>query len=299
MADERLPAIDAQLVGELIGSQFPQWSELAIKPVASSGWDNRTFHLGESMSVRLPSAAHYAGAVAKEQKWLPWLAQQLSTLPMRTVQIPEPLAQGVPTPRFPLPWSVYRWLDGEVASHDRIDNLDQFARDVAQFLVALRRLDAAGGPVRKLRGGSLAIYQEQVRAALTKLDGRIDRARAAAIWQAAMAMPIAEAPVWYHGDVAVGNLLVKQGRLSAVIDFGGLGVGDPACDMVIAWTFLEPQSRAEFRSTMDVGDAIWARGRGWALWKAIVILAGLIETNEREAASAGYALQQLLQDLSD
>jgi len=293
MADTLLPAIDVQLVGELIRSQFPQWSDLAIKPVASSGWDNRTFHLGQSMSVRLPSASHYAGAVAKEQRWLPWLAHQL---PMLSIQIPEPLAQGVPTPRFPLPWSVYRWLDGEVASYDRIDNLDQFARDVAYFLVALRRLDAAGGPVRKLRGGSLAIYEEQVRAALTKLAGRIDVARASAIWQAAIALPIANAPVWYHGDVAVGNLLVNQGRLSAVIDFGGLGVGDPACDMVIAWTFLEPKSRAEFRSAIDVDDVIWARGRGWALWKAIIILAGLIETNEREAASAGYALEQLLQD---
>lgn len=287
------PRIDVALVRGLIKTQFPQWADLPVWPVASSGWDNRTFHLGETMSVRLPSAAHYAGAVAKEQRWLPWLARALA--PLVAYQIPVPVAQGAPAADYPWPWSVYRWLDGATATRDNIADMTQFACDLAGFLCALQTLDTADGPVRTLRGGSLQRYDAQVHEALERLDKQIDGAHARHIWQEALAEPFDEKPVWYHGDVAAGNLLISEGRLSAVIDFGGLGVGDPACDLCIAWTFLEPISRAAFRAAVNPSDAIWNRGRGWALWKALIVVAGLIETNEIEAGSAGYALEQVLQ----
>ena len=290
MSDSESMVIDAALVRRLVAEQFPQWAGLAVTPVACSGWDNRTFHLGAQMSVRLPSAEHYAPAVVKEQRWLPWLAPQLP------LPIPQPLAQGVASADYPWPWSIYGWLEGGIASRDSIVDLTQFAVDLANFLRVLQSLDPTDGPVRKLRGGSLQRYDGQFHEALTRLDTSIDAGRALAIWLAALAEPLVRTPVWYHGDVAAGNLLTRAGRLSAVIDFGGLGVGDPACDMSIAWTLLEPISRAAFRDELRVSTGVWNRGRGWALWKAMIVVSGLVQTNVIEANSADYALAQLLGD---
>lgn len=282
--------INLSLVTQLVATQFPQWAQLPISPVANSGWDNRTFHLGDAMLVRLPSGEHYANAVAKEQTWLPKLAPQLP------LPIPQPLALGEPGSGYPWPWSIYGWLDGDYARRNNVADLDSFAAKLAEFLLALKWVDTTGGPTRKLRGGSLDMYIEQTQTALELLKGQIDTQAASEIWRLALAAPFTEAPVWYHGDVAAGNLLVRNGSLSAVIDFGGLGVGDPACDMVIAWTFLEPVSREVFRQQLGVSEAIWHRGRGWALWKAMIVLAQIIETNAIEAASAQYAVDQLISD---
>lgn len=284
--------IDVALVARLIKTQFPQWADLPIRPVTLSGWDNRTFHLGDEMSVRLPSAEMYARAVHNEQTWLPRLAPQLP------LPIPHPIAMGEPDPTYPWHWSVYRWLPGEIVKRERIDDLGCFAADLAAFLRVLQSIDPTGGPSRKLRGGSLSLWQPQVEEAQAILAEHVafDVQAAAEIWQAAIQAPFDDTPVWYHGDVAAGNLLTVDGKLTAVIDFGGLGVGDPACDMTIAWTFLDAASRQVFRESLAVSDAIWQRGRGWALWKAMIVVAGLIETNVIEAASSQYALDQLLED---
>jgi len=282
--------IDAPLVRSLISRQFPQWSDLPVEPVAQSGWDNRTFHLGTDKLVRMPSADHYAAAVHKEQKWLPLLAPQLP------LPIPEPLAKGVPDTRYPWHWSVYRWIDGNVASREQRIDLNRFASDLADFLLSLQACDTREGPTRKLRGGSLELYNPQFYEAIDRLAQQLDTQAAHHIWQQALAAPFEEASVWYHGDVAAGNLLVNNQRLSAVIDFGGLGVGDPACDTVIAWTFLSADSRATFRQRLGVSDAIWRRGRGWALWKGLIVVSGIIETNAIEAASAQYAIDQVISD---
>ena len=289
------PSIDVALVTRLVARQFPQWAHLSIAPVSNSGWDNRTFHLGTEMSVRLPSSQPYARAVEIEQRWLPVLAPGLP------LAIPRPLAQGRPGEGYPWPWSVYQWLDGDVATREGVADLPAFVETLATFLAALQRLDTAGGPTRTMRGGSLDMWAAQAEAARLQLarDGRIDGDAAAEIWSAAMDAPFEAAPVWFHGDIARGNLLVKDGRLIAVIDFGGLGVGDPACDVAIAWTFLDAASRRLFRERVDVSDAVWRRGRGWALWKAMIVEAGLIETNAIEAASSRYALDQLLDDHVD
>jgi aminoglycoside phosphotransferase (APT) family kinase protein len=286
--------IDTVLVTRLIAEQFPLWAHLPVMPVVTSGWDNRTFHLGDAYSVRLPSAATYADAVLKEHTWLPWLAPQLP------LPIPQPVALGLPSSEFPWHWSVYKWLPGDSADQAEVSELTTLARDLAEFLCVLQSIDTSQAPPMtkpQMRGGSLLIWDQQFRAGISRLQGNIDTAVAQQIWDAALAAPFEAQPVWFHGDVAVGNLLIEAGRLSAVIDFGGLGVGDPACDMAIAWTYFDPSSRAVFRESLAVSDAVWSRGKGWALWKGVIILAGLIESNAVETQAAPRAVQHLLEEV--
>jgi aminoglycoside phosphotransferase (APT) family kinase protein len=260
--------IDAALARRLIDAQFPQWSHLAIEPVEVDGWDNRTFRLGSELSIRLPTGDWYAQQVDKEQHWLPVLAPQLP------LPIPTPVARGEPAAGYPYSWSVYRWLDGDLASRARIDDLTGFAASLAAFLNALARIDATGGPEpgqhNFYRGGPLATYEAETLAAVDALGQEIPRDAVLRVWEDAMTTTWDRDPVWLHGDVASGNLLVRDGRLAAVIDFGSSGVGDPACDVVIAWTFLSGPSRDRFRADLDVDAATWSRGRGWALWKALI-----------------------------
>ncbi len=284
--------ITASLVSRLVAAQLPQWADLPVRPVDSSGWDNRTFHLGDEMSVRLPSAEGYAAQVAKEHRWLPRLGPHLP------LQIPVPLAMGVPVNEFPWPWSVYQWLDGDTAAIERIDDLQEFAVDLAQFLVALQQVDPTGGPPpgphNFYRGGSLTTYDAETRQAIAVLGGEIDAATATVVWEAALAATWRGSPVWIHGDVAIGNLLVRNGQLHAVIDFGCSGVGDPACDLVIAWTLLSGESRKSFRATLAIDDATWARGRGWALWKALITLEEHQHTDARAAAPARQVVHDVI-----
>lgn len=288
------PTIDAAQVRCLIAAQFPQWAHLPVTPVAVSGWDNRTFHLGDAMTVRLPSAAHYAAQVEKEQRWLPRLA------PYLPLPVPQPLALGAPACGYPWRWSIYRWLAGAPATLENVIDLDAFALALAEFLVALQRIDAREGPPAGVqnfhRGGALAVYEAETRRALRDLQGQIDTRTATAVWEAALASSWQAAPVWVHGDVAASNLLVKDGRLCAVIDFGSCGVGDPACDLVIAWTLLRDASRNVFRTALPLDAATWARGRGWALWKALILLAGHVQSNAVEAGRAQRTLDAVLAD---
>jgi len=286
--------IDTKLVRGLIATQFPKWSDLPIRPVEFGGWDNRTFHLGASMTVRLPSAVHYADQVAKEQRWLPILAPQLP------LPIPVPLAMGVPDKTYPWPWSVYEWRDGETALAERIDDLNEFAITLASFLDALQAADAAGGPPpgshNFFRGGSLKVYDAQTREALMRLDGQVDTQLATKVWDAALSTSWQRPPVWFHGDVAYGNLLVRNGRLNAVIDFGTSGVGDPACDLAIAWHLFEGQSREVFRKARPLDPGTWARGRGWTLWKALIVAAGMAGASPVDVKKSWQVIDDVLAD---
>lgn len=286
--------INVALVERLIVAQFPQWATLPITPAVPQGWDNRTFRLGADMSVRLPSAEGYTPQVEKEHHWLPKLA------PLLPLPIPVPLGTGAPGEGYPFPWSIYRWIPGDTASRERIRNLNEFATALAHFLAALQRIDPTGGPPpgphSAYRGAPLTVYDGEARQALAVLDGIVDTGAALTVWEAALAATWHGQPVWFHGDVAVGNLLVKQGRLSAVIDWGCAGVGDPACDMVIAWTFFEGPSQAAFRAALPLDNATWARGRGWALWKALITVAGSIETDPTKAAEARRVIDAVLAD---
>jgi aminoglycoside phosphotransferase (APT) family kinase protein len=277
--------IDAALAARLVAAQFPQWADLPVRPVEPGGWDNRTFRLGRTMTVRLPTAAGYVPAVAKEHTWLPRLAPRLP------LPIPEPLALGAPDGRYPWPWSVRRWLPGRPAAPGRIGDPVVFARDLAAFLRALRAVDPTGGPAAGAhsfhRGGDLRVYDGETRAALAALDGRVDRDRALAVWEAALSARWTGPPVWFHGDIAQGNLLVDDaGRLAAVIDFGTSGVGDPACDLVVSWTLLDGPAREAYRAALPDDAATWARARGWALWKALITLAPAGPASPRAATEA-------------
>ncbi|MCX5140934.1 aminoglycoside phosphotransferase family protein [Streptomyces sp. NBC_00338] len=286
--------IDAGLVQRLISAQFPQWSGLAVRPVEVDGWDNRTYRLGEAMTVRLPTAAGYVPAVEKEHRWLPVLAPSLP------VAVPPVLALGAPGEGYPHPWSVRRWLPGETAARGRVDDLAGFAVSVAEFVLALQRCDATGGPLAGAhsfyRGASPAHYDEETRRCLAALEGRVDTDRARAVWDAALATEWRGAPVWFHGDIASGNLLVEAGELSAVIDFGTSGVGDPACDLVIAWGMFSGESREAFRQAVGQDGGTWARARGWALWKSLLNLTGDDGKDPRWTADEQRVVDAVLAD---
>jgi aminoglycoside phosphotransferase (APT) family kinase protein len=289
-----VPAIDAALARALVDSQFPQWAHLPISAVEFDGWDNRTFRLGSELTVRLPSGSWYAQQVEKEQRWLPVLAPQLP------LPIPAPVGEGTPALGFPYPWSVYRWLDGELASRSPIADPVDFAMRLAGFLNVLRGVDATGGPGpgqhNFFRGGPLATYEAEALAAIDTLGAEVSRDRLMPVWEDAMATGWDREPVWFHGDVAAGNLLVRDGRLAAVLDFGSSGVGDPACDTVIAWTFLSGPSRDRFRAELDVDAATWSRGRGWGLWKALITLVGQLERDEPQAADTRRDIDRIAAD---
>jgi aminoglycoside phosphotransferase (APT) family kinase protein len=294
VSDSLRTTIDASLARRLIESQFPQWAELPIAPVALDGWDNRTFRLGDELTIRLPTGAWYAQQVEKEQRWLPVLAARLP------LPIPAPVAEGAPDAGYPYPWSVYRWLEGEPASLARVADMVAFAAALARFLVALREVDATGGPGpgehNFFRGGPLGHYEEEALTALDKLGDEVPRDAVMREWTDAMATSWEREPVWFHGDVATGNLLVRGGRLAAVLDFGTSGVGDPACDTVIAWTLFSGASRDRFRADLGVDAGTWSRGRGWALWKALISLVGHLENDSPDAALARRDIEQVLAD---
>jgi aminoglycoside phosphotransferase (APT) family kinase protein len=286
--------ITADLVSQLVASQFPRWAGLPVRPVEAGGWDNATFRLGEQMLVRLPSAQEYAPAVSKEQRWLPVLAAQLP------LPVPKQLAVGVPGCDFPWPWSVCRWIDGAPITEQTVPDLPQFAADLAGFLAALYQVDPAGGPRpgphNFFRGGPLTVYDGETQQALDALEGHIDTGLAAEVWQAALRSTWPGRPVWFHGDAQPGNLLAKDGRLCAVIDFGTCGVGDPACDTTIAWTFLSGQSSRVFKERLPVDSATWARGRGWAIWKAMKVLVGALDHDPEDAAFTAHVIGKIMAD---
>jgi aminoglycoside phosphotransferase (APT) family kinase protein len=274
-------AITPELVSRLVAAQFPRWADLPVTPVELDGWDNTTFRLGEDLAVRLPSADWYVAQVDKEHRWLPILAPELP------LPIPWPLAKGIPGSGFPRPWSVYRWLAGQYATMDRVRDISRFATDLADFLVALYRIDPADGPEpgqhNFFRGGPLTTYDAETREAISALKAEIDADAATEVWDAALAATWHGPAVWIHGDVTAANLLVVEGRLSAVVDFGCSAVGDPACDVTMAWTFFSGDSREVFRNGLSLDEGTWARGRGWALWKALITLAQALKVDAAEA----------------
>jgi aminoglycoside phosphotransferase (APT) family kinase protein len=283
---------NASLVRRLLAAQFPQWADLPIRPVESAGTDNAIYRLGDELSVRLPRIDWAVGQVDKEQQWLPRLA------PALPCAISAPLATGKPGAGYPWHWAIYRWLAGENATIDRIADPCQAAIDLAQFITALQRIDTAGGPRaadHNLRGQPLATRDASTRAAIAALQGMIDTDAANKVWQAALQAPEwNRAPVWFHGDLLPGNVLFEQGRLSGVIDFSGLGVGDPACDMMIAWGLFSGESRSVFRATLAVDDATWARGRGHALSQAAIFIPYYMDTNPLGVGYAKHMINEVL-----
>ncbi|MFF9849565.1 aminoglycoside phosphotransferase family protein [Streptomyces litmocidini] len=261
------PAIDTALVERLIAAQFPAWAGLPVREVDSAGTDNAMFRLGDEYAVRLPKADWAAGQAEKEQKWLPRLAPHLPLL------VPVPVGRGVPGEGYDRPWSVSAWLDGDDAYDAPITDLAHAAVELGRFGVALRAVDATGGPASS-RGGPVIGWEEGSMAPAVRAlgaDGTLDAAAVTEAWESALRLPVWQGdPVWLHGDLLPGNLLTRDGRLHAVIDFGCLSAGDPAVDLMAAWSLFTPDTRPLFREAAEVDDVTWARGRGWALCWGVV-----------------------------
>jgi aminoglycoside phosphotransferase (APT) family kinase protein len=264
---------DKILVQRLVTAQFPEWANLPIQPVPSAGTDNALYRLGQSMVVRLPRISAATRQVDLEHEWLPRLAPHLP------LSIPCPLVKGMPGEGYPWHWSVYSWLEGNDAVAEGVNDLAQAATDLANFIRALQKVDPVGGPPSG-RGPRLRLRDEGTRRAIAALRESLDTESVTAAWEKSLQTSEWEAPpVWTHGDLLPTNLLIERGRITAVIDFGGVGVGDPACDLVPAWSVLSGATRLLFRSLLAVDDSTWVRGRGWALSQALIIVPYYQNTN--------------------
>ncbi|MFK0256441.1 aminoglycoside phosphotransferase family protein [Streptomyces sp. NPDC090445] len=288
------PDTDPSLVHRLIAAQFPRWAGLPVKPVDSHGTSHVMYRLGERMVVRLPRTAGAAEDIERERTWLPRLAPSLP------VPVPVPLGRGEPAGGYPFPWAVYSWLDGEVPAVGRIPDPGRLARDLGGFVTALRRIDPAGGPA-SYRSETLAARDAVTRTAIaglrTPADTDADPAAVTAAWEAALRAPEWPGPpVWIHADLQPGNLLLSGDRLGAVIDFGCMGLGDPAVDLLPAWYVLPAGARDAFRAAAAVDDAAWERGRGWALSVALLELNYYRDTNPSMTATARRVVREVLAD---
>ncbi|MCM1972194.1 aminoglycoside phosphotransferase family protein [Streptomyces sp. G1] len=290
---ETRPVIDAALVRRLVDAQFPQWAGLPLKLLDPAGSDHVIYRLGRELSVRLPRGPGVAGQAAKEAEWLPRLAPHLP------LAVPVPVALGRPGFGYPWPWSVSRWLDGEVATAGALADSPAAAAALARFLTALQRFTApdlpAGAVPAHLTGAPRADRDRATRAAIAEVSGVFDAVAMTALWEAALDAPGWDRPpVWFHGDFHTGNLLTVDGRVSAVIDFGGLGLGDPARDLTIAFTLMSAPSRAVFRDALGVDDATWLRGRGWALATGLNAYTFHAATDPRVAAQTTRQITEAL-----
>ncbi|NQX12474.1 aminoglycoside phosphotransferase family protein [Microbacteriaceae bacterium VKM Ac-2855] len=277
-------AVDEALVQALIAAQFPHWARLPVTRVPSIGTDNAMFRLGDALVARLPRIHWAVEAVAHEQRWLPRIA-----LP---VPVPRPVALGHAGLGFPWPWSVYEWLDGASAREGALGDPLGVAADIADVLRAFRAMPIEGAPAA---GRTLPERDADSRQAIRDLDGLIDTSGIADAWQRALdASAWNGQAVWLHGDLSPGNLLLREDRLAAVIDFSGTGVGDPANDLRIAWNLLPASARDLLRTDVDADT--WARGRGYALSQALVQLPYYHRTNPGLAANARHTIAAVLDD---
>ncbi|MEU7858607.1 aminoglycoside phosphotransferase family protein [Nonomuraea sp. NPDC049141] len=293
MATSIRPTINAPLVRRLVDTQFPQWAALPLELLDPAGSDHVIYRLGEQLSVRLPRHAGAVGQAAKELEWLPRLGPRLP------LAIPVPVGVGEPDFGYPWRWAVSRWLEGEVATVEALAGSSAAAVALAEFLAALQRFrpeDVQSPEAREdLTGRPLAARDRATRAAIAEVGGVFDTTAMTELWNAAMNAPGWDRPpVWFHGDFHTGNLLTVDGRLGAVIDFGELGIGDPACDLTIAFTLMSAESRAVFRATLGVDDATWTRGRGWALATGLNAYTAYAAVNPRVAAQTTRQITEAL-----
>lgn len=292
--------LDDALVRRLVSARFPPWAGLPVERIASGGTVNAMFRLGDDMVVRLPLGSGGAGDVTLEREWLPRLAPLLPTA------VPEVLGAGEPAEGYPWPWSVYRWRDGRNPEAGALDEPELLAADLAAFVTAMRnvtlpdvRSEPGSPPPPAHRGGPLATLDTETRAAIEELRGipeeAVDCDAVTAVWEDALRAPAWDGPpVWLHADLMPGNLLVDGGRLTSVIDFGCMGVGDPACDLFPAWNLLPPTAREVFREALAVDDATWTRGRARTLSQALIALPYYRTTNPSMAGNARHVIGAVL-----
>lgn len=280
--------IDLPLVQRLIVAQFPKWARLAIRPVLSLGTDHALYRLGHDMVVRLPRIRSAALHIEKEHLYLPKIS------PLLPFSIPIPLGKGQPCEDYPCQWSIFNWLEGKNPEPGMLEQPDLLATDLAIFINALHKIKLPHVP--KSNRWDLMDQDTEFCQSLKKLDGLIDTKAAAIIWQDSLKLASLKDPVLIHGDLLPGNLLINNGRLSAGIDFGLFGLGDPAVDLIPAWALLANGSRKIFRDALSVDYATWERGRAWALSIGVIALPYYRDSHPAFADVARYAIQQVVED---
>lgn len=288
--------IGVEAVERLVVRQFPAWRGLSVTPVVSHGTVNALFRLGDHIVLRFglfPSGdPAWREELLAAQETVARLAARVA------VQLPVPLAVGEPGDGFPGFWAVYEWIPGETAPESRITDLDTLAIDLAVFTRTLHDMPADGRTWDGLtRGGPLEDRDAQVRECIFDSAALVDARRVEAVWDDCLAASqVGQGDVWIHADLMPGNLLVRDGRLVAVIDCEGLCVGDLSVDLMPAWNLLPAGPRDTFRRELAVDEAAWTRGRGWALCQAIVALPYYVETNKVMAETALHTLAALLEE---
>ena len=283
--------IDADVVRRLLLDQWPGIADRSIRSVDSTGTVNALFRVGEDLVARLPLVARWADGIEREWTWLPWFAQRVTA-----ARLPEPVFEGLPTDDFALPWAVHRWIEGAPYDDALVEDERSAAETIGRFGLQLRSLDLPEGAPR---GGRRPLREldEETRAAIRLADGTIDGTAAMAVWEDALGAPVWDGERrWIHGDLLRPNLLVNEGHLDAVIDFGGIGVGDPATDLMPAWSVFGPAGREVFRAMLDVDEATWSRGRGIALHQAAMVIPYYAVTNPGFVAISSRAIAQIVED---
>ena len=244
--------IDVALVRRLVAEQFPERAGAVIREVESTGTVNAIYRVGVDACARLPRLAVWQAGLQREARWLPWLGERLS------LPVPQPIGSGRPSDRYPLAWALYRWIDGEPYADGVVDDEPRAARDLARFVRSLRQLDPSGAPPAGRR--PLRQLDDETRAAIDAGRELIDADAALAVWDDAVQSPAWDgAAVWIHADLLRPNILMSSGRISAILDFGSAGVGDPAADVIAAWSVFGPLGREHYRSALNVVDATWRR----------------------------------------
>ncbi|MEV0459114.1 aminoglycoside phosphotransferase family protein [Catellatospora methionotrophica] len=289
--------IDVPLVARLLSEQFPQWAHLPVRVVPSSGTDNVTFRVGTELAARLPRTAWAQGQVEKDLTWLPRLAPQLP------LAVPQPLALGSPNEQFPFTWGVYRWLEGTPFQLDQLADPSATARELAAFIHCLQQIDTTGAPVPTddpfSRGTPLAPRDELFRAAVEQMRDEFDTGLVLAAWEASLAVgPWSGPPRWIHGDLMPGNVLMADGRLTAVIDFATARAADPAGDLLAAWYLFSGDSRQAFRDALEIDEHAWVRARGWTLSLKMIALPYYRVRNPEAVRDSPRFIAELLADFA-
>jgi aminoglycoside phosphotransferase (APT) family kinase protein len=283
--------VDADSVRRLLVDQFPDLSNRSVTAIDSKGTVNALFRIGDELIARLPLVEKWSDAIEREWKWLPWFSQRIVS-----VRLPEPVLKGRPAEDYPFPWAIYRWIDGAPYDDALVDDERSAAETLAGFVLELRSLELVEGAPR---GGRLPLHQldEETRAAIRAAAGTIDATAAMAAWENALKAPVWDGEAaWIHGDLLRPNLLVNEGHLAAVIDFGGVGVGDPATDLMPAWSVFGLGGREAFRAALDPDEASWSRGRGIALHQAAMVIPYYVGTNPGFVTLSRRAIEQIIEE---
>ena len=293
MHDDQLE-ISADTVRALVDDQFPEWRDLRIAPLRSQGTVNAIFRLGDLYTARFPLRPEEP---AKVRRWLEEEADAARELAGVTrFPTPEPVAIGEPGAGYSLPWSVQTWLDGTIATDDDPSASVPFALDLAEFVQGVRAMDIRGRTFRgEGRGGELRDHEEWVETCIAKSTEFLDEKALWTMWFGFRDLPREAPDVMSHGDLIPGNVLVANGRLTGVLDVGGLGAADPALDLVGAWHLLEDEPRAAFRDALGSDDLEWERGRAWAFEQAMGVVWYYVETNPPMARMGMTTLRRLME----